>query len=95
MSCTLSWGCGVGGPEYCVEAAGVRVAVTDTKNNISWRNTTVADRLRANRTFSTNSRFFLWGILREVDTFVSKDLKGRVPPHPALSFQERTSGYSL
>lgn len=24
---------------YCVEAAGARVAVTDTKNNISWQKT--------------------------------------------------------
>lgn len=31
---------GLGGHcRYCVEAAGVRVAVTDTKNNISWQET--------------------------------------------------------
>lgn len=57
---------------YCVEAAGVRVSVTDTKNNISWQKTLWPSvEVSTTPLVPTGS---LW-ILRDVSVFVTRALK--------------------
>lgn len=51
------------------------MAVTDTKNNISWQET-LAGRRRANHTFSINSRISY----SDVDIFVTRALEESVFP---------------
>lgn len=71
LECTLRLGewaaCWAGGYcRYCVEAAGVTVAVTDTKTTFHGRRhwlKAVARPLHANHTLSINNHSFLWWIV--------------------------------